>query len=503
MTLRLNSTPNIVYILADDMGYGDLSCLNPESRIRTRWLDKLAQEGMVFTDAHASSAVCTPSRYSILTGRYNWRSILKEFVLLGYDEPIIEEGRLTVASLLKQAGYHSACIGKWHLGWEWGKNGPEKEDIDFGKPIRRGPVEAGFDYFFGISASLDMPPYVYVENDRVTAIPDRFIEAAPVGKGFYREGVIAPNFRHAEVLPELTDRAEAYVRDRADRDQPFFLYFPLPAPHTPILPLKDFQGKSGVGAYGDFCLQVDHVCGRLMDVLEEKGIAENTIFIFTSDNGCSPMAGVKELVAAGHHPSYVFRGYKADIYEGGHRIPLVLRWPGHIPAGSACDETVCLTDLFATLADFLGLDTPPDAAEDSVSNVPLWLGKAVDSPLREATVHTSIDGSLSIRKGDWKLVMCPGSGGWSHPLPGEECENLPPVQLYHLGGDIGERSNLAETKPEKVAELRELLTVYVRRGRSTPGPAQPNTGGDVWKQLWWMVQALHERSTLCRQKKMQ
>ncbi len=480
--------PNIVYILADDMGYGDVSCLNPESRIRTTQLDRLASGGLIFRDAHASSAVCTPSRYSILTGRYNWRSWLKDGVLWGYSGSLIEPGRMTVASLLREQGYRTACVGKWHLGLTWARTGEGESDVDYTQPIQDGPLSAGFDTFFGISASLDMPPYVTIEDDHVTAVPDRMIEANDEhGKGFWRAGPIAPDFTHAGVLPRLTERAVGFIERAAAAEHPFFLYFPLPAPHTPILPAPAFAGRSGVNAYADFCLQVDDTVGQVMAALDRAGVAGDTIVIFTSDNGCSPLADFGELAAAGHQPSYVFRGHKADIYEGGHRIPLIVRWPARIAAGTVTDETVCLADLLATCAELTGTVLPDDAGEDSVSNLAVWEGRAPDRTLREATVHHSVDGSFSIRKGRWKLEMCAGSGGWSSPRPGPECDGLPPVQLYDLEADIGEQRNVEADYPEVVAELKALLTRYVQDGRSTPGAPQANTGEVTWKQLWWML----------------
>jgi len=486
--------PNLIYILADDMGYGDLSCLNPESKWRTPHLDRLAAGGMCFTDAHSSSAVCTPSRYSILTGRYNWRSTLKHGVTWGYSPHLIEDGRMTVASLLRQRGYHTAAIGKWHLGWDWAKNRPEPDNVDYDKPIRSGPCSFGFDDFFGISASLDMPPYVYVENDRVTAMPDRQDPGCDlpgkrlpgdVGFRFWRPGPCAPDFRHEEVLPTLTRRAEEFIATQSAA-QPFFLYFSLPAPHTPILPTAEFQGRSGANPYGDFCLMVDNVVGRVMAAVERAGLTDDTLIIFTSDNGCSPSADFPGLAKLGHHPSYLFRGHKADIYDGGHRIPLLIRWPARIPAGRACEDTVCLVDLLATMAEVAGVAVPDEAGEDSVSNLPLWLEQPGAAPVREATVHHSIDGSFAIRQGRWKLELCAGSGGWSWPRPGAECEGLPPLQLYDLHADVGERRNVQEQNPEVVAHLTALLARYVRTGRSTPGAPQPNTGPASWPQLAWM-----------------
>ena len=474
------------------MGYGDVSCLNENSKIRTESIDKVAAGGMIFRDAHASSAVCTPSRYSILTGRYNWRSQLKKGVLFGYSKPIIEPGRMTVASLLKDHGYTTGCIGKWHLGWTWPTKSTSEEDVDFDKPILDGPTTVGFDSFFGISASLDMPPYVYVENDKATVVPDRIVPESK-GKMFWREGPIATDFKHEDVLPTLTEKAIGFIEESAQEDKPFFLYLPLPAPHTPILPSPEFQGKSGTNEYGDFCLQVDAIVGRICNTLDQLGLTEDTILIFTSDNGCSPRADYNELAYLGHNPSYVFRGHKADIYEGGHRIPLVVRWPSEIAGGSASDETVCLADLLATCAGILDVSLPDNAGEDSASNLGVWRGDPADNSVREATVHHSMDGSFSIRKGKWKLEMCKGSGGWSYPRPDSDYFGLPPIQLYDLDADIGECWNVYEKHPEIVEELKSLLTQYVNNGRSTPGAKQDNFERIEWEQLWWMLTRTPDR----------
>ena len=485
-----NAKPNVVYILADDMGYGDLSCLNADSKVQTVHLDRMAADGMVFHDAHASSAVCTPSRYSIMTGRYNWRSKLKKGVLNGYGGPLIEEHRMTVASMLREQGYRTGCIGKWHLGWEWGRSDEDPETLDFSKAVTGGPADHGFDYYFGIIASLDFPPYVYVENDRPTTPNFRHLDCEAEGyvkKRYMRSGECAEDLEPEDVLPNFTRRACAFIEDAAAGDQPFFLYFPLPAPHSPILPTAEYRGTTGTNEYGDFCAMVDGVVGQVMAALEQAGVADNTVLAFAADNGCSPMADFDELHAVGHHPSYHFRGHKADIYEGGHRIPLVVRWPALIAAGSSSDQTVCLADLLATCADIVDTTLPPDAGEDSVSNLPIWRGDAIDGSLREATVHHSVNGAFSIRRGRWKLEMCPGSGGWSDPQPGEACRGLPPIQLYDLDSDIGETTNVADEHPDVISELQKLLTRYVTNGRSTQGPPQENAGGSSWRQLWWLI----------------
>lgn len=485
--------PNLVYILADDMGWGDVSCLNPHSAFTTPCLDRLAQEGALFTDAHATSALCTPSRYGILTGRYNWRSRLKRGVLGGYSSHLIETDRKTVAHFLRENGYATGCVGKWHLGMDWTLRDDATEEersdfffpgsrVDFSVPVKNGPTACGFDSFFGISSSLDIPPYVYLENDRPTALPDHEFEGSEA-PAFARPGPCAPDFRHEEVLPTMTQKAKEFIS--AHRDEPFFLYFALPAPHAPILPSEEFQGKSGTNAYGDFCLMCDDVAGQIMEHLKAEGLDENTILIYASDNGCAPIANIPELIAHGHNPSAWFRGHKADIYEGGHRIPLIVRWPQGIRPGTKVDDTVCLCDLVATMADILGVSLPDDMAEDSVSNLPLWQGKK--GPIREATVHHSENGSLSIRKGKYKLEMCPGSGGWSYPVPGSPEEaNLPAIQLYDLEEDPGETQNLALEHPEITEPLRQLLTQYVLNGRSTPGQPQPNNGAEIWEAVRWL-----------------
>ena len=466
--------PNIVYILADDLGYGDLTCYNPESKISTKHIDQLAGEGMLFTDAHSGSAVCTPTRYGILTGRYSWRSRLKKGVTWSYDPLLIDTKRLTVASMLKAHGYHTACIGKWHLGLDWQQHASGKTDIT--QPVKNGPNDVGFDYFFGIAASLDIPPYVYMENDRATTTAIDTVDAMD-GKAFWRRGPIGDDFKHVEVLPKLTDKAIDYINQRADTKAPFFLYFPLPAPHTPILPTDEFTGKSGAGVYGDFVLMVDDVLARVVRALEANGLKENTMVIFTSDNGFAPMAGIKEMHGFGHHPSYIFRGHKADIYEGGHRVPFIVSWPARIKGGTQSNETVCLTDFMATCAGISNSTLPANAGEDSFSLLPALLQEPYEEPLREATVHHSVDGYFSIRKGKWKLAFCPGSGGWSFPNPQEAREEgLPMMQLYDLEADPGEQVNLLDQHPEVVSDLTALMEKYIRDGRSTPGAPQQNEG---------------------------
>lgn len=490
-----SNPPNIVYILADDLGYGDVSAFNENSKLQTEHIDRLARQGVRFTDAHTSSAVCTPTRYSILTGRYNWRSRLKSSVLSGYSQALIEPERLTVAELLQDNGYHTAFVGKWHLGWDW----PFKEDadnidnlssnpeVDFSKPVQHGPADQGFTYSYGFSGSLDMPPYVYVENNQPTSIPQDSTVSTDT-KGFWRKGLTGSDFNHTLVLPHLTDKAVQYINRQAQGDQPFFLYFALPAPHTPILPTTEFLGKSNTNFYGDFVLQVDDVVRQIVEALEKNGVREETMIIFTSDNGCSPRADFDELAQVGHDPSYVYRGHKADIYEGGHRVPFIVSWPDRIKEAFSTDEVICTTDFMATAAQLTGATLPDDAAEDSYSLMPVLMQEQYQQPLREATVHHSIEGRFAIRQGNWKLILWPGSGGWSAPRSSENMEELPSVQLYDLAQDPAEEKNLVNEHPEKVKQLTDLLSRYVSEGRSTPGSSQKNDGPDRWAQLNWMEQ---------------
>jgi len=498
-TARQN--PNIVYILCDDLGYGDVRCLNLQGKILTPNIDRLATQGMIFTDAHSSSSVCSPTRYGIMTGRYSWRSRLKSGVLGGMSPPLIESGRLTVASFLKQHSYHTAAIGKWHLGMDWPlKSDAEKFDdtiekgtdgwrVDFSKPIHHGPNSVGFDYYYGISGSLDMVPYTFIENDHVVTLPTKdksFPMMLGRTNGTTRKGPAAADFEAQDVLPTLTRKAVEYIGQRASaakRGHPFFLYLALNAPHTPIAPTEEWQNRSGLNSYADFVMAVDAEVGTVIDALDRNGLGRNTLLIFTSDNGCSPQADFPALLAKGHSPSCEFRGTKADIFDGGHRVPFIARWPGKIQAGSSSDQLVCLNDLLATCADLLGKKLPSNAAEDSVSILPVLLGKA-KRPLREAIVHHSVNGSFAIREKSWKLELCSDSGGWSAPKPGStEAKQLPSVQLYDLSSDIGETANVQGQHPEIVARLTQLLEKFVADGRSTPGAPQPNTGEvNIWRE---------------------
>ena len=457
--------PNIVVILADDMGYGDPGAWNPDSKVPTPHIDRLAAEGMRFTDAHSPSAVCTPTRYGLLTGRYAWRTRLTQGVLVGYSPNLIDTTRLTLPGMLRQAGYATAGIGKWHLGLG------DAERTDYAQPLRPGPVSLGFDYYFGIPSSLDFEPYVWFENDRVEQLPTDSIEASrPCCKeDFYRGGAIAPDFRHVDVLPRTVEKSVEYVMQAGDK--PFFLYVPFSAPHTPWLPTEPFQGSSGAGTYGDFAVQVDAGVGDILNALDEAGVAENTLVVFTSDNGAHWLP--YEIEMFDHRANLDWRGMKADIYEGGHRVPFVARWPGRIEAGSVSDELISLVDLMATFASVAGQMLPDDAGEDSYDLTPVLLGEPVEGPIREAAVHHSVNGTFAIRQGSWKLIEGLGSGGFTQPVSVEPGPGDPPGQLYHLGDDPGETNNLYADHPEVVERLSALLDRYREQGYSRPMTGAP------------------------------
>lgn len=436
---------NIVLLLADDLGHGNVGCLNPQSKVQTPHIDRLARQGMLFTDAHSGSAVCSPTRYGLLTGRYAWRTRLVSGVLGPYDPPLIEEGRLTLPGMLRKEGYATACVGKWHLGWNWPRAGAA--DPDFTKPIPGGPTTRGFDTYFGTDVP-NYPPYCFIENDRTVGQPtDRKPEKTLDG----RPGPMLPGWKFDEILPALVDRAVRVIGERAASDKPFFLYVPFTSPHEPVRPSAAFRGKSGLNDLADFLMETDDAVGRIVGAVDRMGLGEKTLVIFTCDNGSSLYAGGAELRKLGHEPSAGWRGHKAEIYEGGHRVPFIARWPGRIEAGRRSAETICLTDLTATIAALVGATLPADAAEDSVSILPALLGKP--GPLREAVVHQAASGQLALRQGSWKLLF-------KHQQRGPE--------LYDLAADPAEKTNLHDAQPEVVARMAALMEKYRREGRSRP-----------------------------------
>lgn len=476
--------PNIIVILADDMGYGDVRALNPESDIPTPHIDFLAADGMTFTDGHAPDAVCTPTRYGLLTGRYCWRSRLKRGVLGGYSSPLLEDGRPTIATMLRSKGYQTAAVGKWHLGMEMpylssaegekqGGKWAGDPGIDFRGEITDSPIDHGFDYYFGVSASLDMAPYVYIRNDGFTTVPTLQQEAKPFPH-FIRSGPRAKDFIIDEVLDRLTKEATQFVRTAAEKTEPFFLYFPLTAPHKPTQPHERFRGKTDLGEYGDFVHQVDWTVGQVLEAVDQAGIRENTLVIYTSDNGsymhCYSEENrpdhVDDVSIQGyrdenHRANGPFRGTKADIWEAGHHVPLLVRWPGYVEPGSQCDATVCLTDLYATFAEIVGAELEQDSAEDSVSLVALAQGHVASRDL--PVIHHSAAGMFAIRHGKWKLVLGNGSGGRERPRGKPFAK---PYQLYDLSTDVAEENDVASKHPKVVSELTAMVEHMREAGRS-------------------------------------
>jgi arylsulfatase A-like enzyme len=453
--------PNIIVLLCDDLGYGDVQCLNPErSKIPTPHLDALAKSGMVFTDAHSASSVCTPTRYGIMTGRYPWRTAHQKGVVKGFAPNLIAADRPTVASFLKSHGYHTAILGKWHLNFLYtdprtGKN-LSKGLAPVGSKIPDGPLTRGFDYFHGFHHAADMQ--CVIEGNTVVE------HDAPIN-----------------MLPRLTKKAVTYLDERAKhKATPFFLYLAYGSPHEPIVPTKEWQGKSGINAYADFVMQNDDSVGQILAALEKNGQRENTLVIFTADNGCSKEANIKELKRHGHFPSAQYRGYKMELWEGGHRVPFLASWPAGIKEGTTNNSTICLNDLFATCAELLGAKPPANSCEDSVSFLPAFQNKPIPST-RKGIVHHSMSGFFSYRLGDWKLLLARDGGAQSERKLSPSSK-LPEAQLYELSKDPGETNNHFAANPEKAKELLAALEKDVLRGRSTDGPESAN---DIKEIVLW------------------
>ncbi len=480
-----NAPPNVVLLYADDLGYGDVSCYNPErGKIRTPHIDRLAAGGMRFTDAHSSSGVCSPSRYALLTGRYHWRTRLQKGIVNLWGAPLIPPGRLTLASLARSAGYRTACVGKWHLGWDWpiepGKQAlfrldpkaPAVTDAHraawretFSKPIPGGPLDRGFDEYFGTDVP-NWPPYCWIENDRTVGIPTEALPARLFQNHLASlNGPALPGWAFEPILSTLGDRACEFIARQGKSGRPFLLYLPFTSPHTPISPGPAWRGKSGLSPYADLVLETDHVVGRVLDALRGAGVEDRTLVILTSDNGCAPYIGVPEMEKAGHFPSGPLRGYKASAWEGGHRVPFVVRWPGVVPAGRVSDALVHQADVLATVAEILGATLPPDAGEDSFSLLPLLRGAS--APVRSTAVSCSSAGVPAFRRGPWKLVL--------------EADGAAPCRLFDLASDLGETRNLASERPDLVAELSALFRKTIENGRSTAGPPAPNDVRPAWR----------------------
>ena len=470
--------PNVIVILGDDMGIDSVSAFNTKIGLKTPAIDRLASEGMSFMDAHSTSGVCSPTRYGLLTGRYNWRSRLKRGIVGQWERPLIADARLTLPEMFRAQGYATCMIGKWHLGWNWPEKGggvTEKLDkIDFTKPIAGGPNSHGFDYYFGDDVP-NWPPYVWRENVNLLGnLTAQIKQGTMVGVS---AGPAVPDWDFSAVLLEYGKRCAEYVRGRKGKEQPFFLYFPMPSPHTPIAPGGKFKGITGISPYADFLVETDWAVSEIMKALKDTDQADNTVVFFTCDNGTSPKANFPQLDTAGVHLNVNWRGWKADAYEGGHRVPFIVRWPGQVKPGTRSTQTITLTDIMATCAGILGAELPANAAEDSVSLLPVLRGKKMEKPLHDVVIHHSGSGHFAIRKAQWKLLLCRGSGGWSPPRETEAAKKkLPMLQLYDLANDPKESKNLHAQYPNKVKELVSDLAKAFRNGRTTHGPRQQNEG---------------------------
>ena len=446
-------------------------------------------------DAHSSSGVCSPSRYTLLTGRYHWRTRLQQGIVGHWGPPLIAPDRLTIAGLLKQQGYQTACVGKWHLGWDWpiqvGKKGlfrGSKTEVvpatsahhdawrhTFSQSIPGGPISRGFDYYFGTDVP-NWPPFCYIEQDKTVGVPSEFLPAHLfLNNQASVQGPALAGWKLEPILPALGERTSRYISRASQDEQPFFVYMPLTSPHTPLAVNNAWKGKSQLNLYADFVMETDAIVGQVLDSLEQNGVANKTLVIFTSDNGCAPYVGVPELEDMGHYPSGPLRGYKSDVWEGGHRVPFIVRWPEQVDPNSVCRQLVHQADLIATCAEVVGAKLGPNEAEDSFSLLPLLTGGV--AAVREHAVSQSSKGLIGVRKVSWKLIFGPGSGGW-----GKGRDELP-AQLYNLEDDLGETRNLYADRPEKVKELTVLMERLVDSGRSTPGHKQMNDKPFDWKRF--------------------
>ena len=462
--------PNIVYILADDLGYGDVKINNNESKIPTPNIDQLAGEGIRFTDGHSPAQICAPSRYSILTGRYYWRNeIYQEIgwrVVSPWAEPMIEEDRLTLPQMLGDLGYHTACIGKWHLGFDWivkegGKKGGTYRDLDYTAKVKGGPLTRGFDYFFGI----DRPngSVAFIEDEWHTEIPSQK-PANPILASFADKTPVGWTFE--KIKPTLTQKAIDYIEDRSNSDSAFFLYYALTGPHTPIAPDSNYIGKSQAGRYGDFVYQIDSDVGRIVETLKKQGVYENTVIIFSSDNGSPEMDGtnyfgpLKSVFRYGHYPNTPWRGMKADLWEGGHRVPLIVRWPGVTTPNTVSEVTVSQIDFMRTFANFFDYELPEDAAEDSYDIMSALRGEKTAGHDPLILYNSEIP---TIRSGKWKLILDKGPTGFSRRAGYEPRDDAPDWQLYNMESDPREQNNLFEERQDVVKELEKMLNAYIIR----------------------------------------
>ena len=483
--------PNVLILYADDLGFGDLGCYNKESRIPTPNLDRLASESVRFTDGHSSSGICTPSRFAMLTGRHHWRDF--HGIVNAFGDSVFKPERLTLPEMLKEKGYKTAAIGKWHLGWNWDairnkevrattvQDGRRKkqqlgpEAFDWTKSIPNGPLDHGFDYYFGDTV-INFPPYCWIENDKVVKAPDTLMQTGKwkkIKEGGWecRPGPMVTGWDPYQNIPTTTKKGVKYIKEAANAEEPFFLYFAYPAPHAPIIPNDEFDGKSKAGPYGDFVYETDHSIGQLLQALTDSGQAENTLVIFSADNGPEHYAYARD-VKFDHWSAHPFRGLKRDAYEGGHHVPFMIKYPGVTMAGTVNDALVSQIDIMATLASVVGYDLPEkNAAEDSHDLLPLLKGEA--KSIRTSHVHNTFDHTWAFREGDWVLIT--GKSGhhsrvtkeWlkKHDYPKTESKQ---ARLFNLREDIGQRNDLAAKHPEKVRSMKASLAQIREQGYSAP-----------------------------------
>ncbi len=488
----VDTPPNILFILADDLGFGDLACYNPESKIPTPNLDKLAADGMRFTDAHSPSTVCTPTRYSILTGRMQFRTGVKG-VFTGIGGPcLISKDRLTLPQMLRDAGYATACIGKWHIGMSFfdsegkhitGDGVKAVQRIDYSRSIPDAPIHRGFDIFYGTACCPTTDHlYAFIDGDQIPVPPTQLLDKATIPSHPYsndcRLGMVAPNFKHDEVDLVFLKKSIAFLEDhiKITPEKPFFLYHSMQAVHLPSLAAKQFRGKTTSGPHGDFIFEMDHIVGELLSTLERLGVADNTLVIFASDNGPEVPTILNMRKTHNHDGARPWRGVKRDQWEGGHRTPFIVRWPGKVKVGTTSDQLTSLTDVMATCAAITGASLPHDAAEDSYNMLPVWLGTHGKEPIRRFMLQQTMSHAMSIRDNQWKYLDHKGSGGnryertgsWGmKPYALQDTDPDAPGQLYNLTTDPGETTNLYSKHPEIVSRLKAKLDTFKSSGRST------------------------------------
>jgi len=446
--------PNVIVIYTDDLGYGDVTCYNPDSKINTPNIDKLATQGMMFSDAHSAASFCTPSRYSILTGKYCWRTERTSELQGGYDLPIIGKDEMTLGHLFKENGYNTAAIGKWHVGMIWtlkeGETEQGEENIDFDSPLKYTPVDQGFDYYFGTSGcTSDDPPFTFIENRKMLGMPlDRVKDLNVVGDGDYlKDALIAKDWAHEKADTIFTNKAIRFLETSAGNNEPFFIYLALSLPHIPWLPAEFVKGTTGAGPRGDLVALTDYCVGEIVETLKQLGIEENTILLFTSDNG--PREGVN-----GHRSAGDLRGLKGDIHEGGHRVPFIVQWPGKIAANSHSDQLIGQVDMYATLAGLLNFTQGEQDGPDSYDFSPVLLGQDMDEPVRDELIQLY----WAIRKGDWKLIFD------LHDRNDVSENTIIAEELYNLEDDPGESENLVDQYPEIVSELKSAFVKTHQQG---------------------------------------